>query len=120
MNKPTPHELGKLGEKIASEYLKKKKYRIVEQGFRLFRGEIDLVAYDGETLVFIEVKTRGPESMGSPVESVNFRKQKQLRKIAEGYLVLNGISEVECRFDVISVLFDKNGEFSLTHFEDAF
>jgi putative endonuclease len=116
----TPHQLGKLGEKIAQKYLLGKKYRIVEKGYRLLRGEIDLVAYDGETLVFIEVKTRGPGALGSPEESVDFRKQKQLRKIAEGYLALNEIEEKECRFDVISLFFDNNGDYTLSHYKDAF
>jgi putative endonuclease len=115
-----PHKLGKLGEEVAEKYLQKKNFRIVEKGYRLQRGEIDLVAYDGNTLVFIEVKSRGPEALGFPEESVHSRKQKQLRKIAEGYLVMNNIDDVECRFDVISLLFDEMGDYSLTHYRDAF
>jgi putative endonuclease len=116
----SPHELGKLGEIIAHKYLQKEKFRIVEKGYRLYRGEIDLIAYDEETLVFIEVKTRGPGALGIPEESVNARKQKQIRKIAEGYLAINNIEEVECRFDVVSLFFDENGEYSLSHYKDAF
>ena len=116
----SPHKLGKLGEKIAQKYLQKEKFRIVEKGYRLYRGEIDLIAYDKETLVFIEVKTRGPGSLGLPEESVNIRKQGQIRKIAEGYLALNSIDDVECRFDVVSLIFDEIGDYSLAHFKDAF
>ena len=116
----TPHKLGILGEETAQNYLKKKKFKILEKGFCLYRGEIDLIAYDGETLVFIEVKTRGPGALGLPEESVNKRKQGQIRKIAEGYLAMNSIDEVECRFDVVSLLFDENGDYSLSHYKDAF
>jgi len=114
------HKLGMMGEEIARKYLSKKKFRIVEKRFRLYRGEIDLIAYDKNTLVFIEVKTRNPGGLGLPEESVNIRKQRQIRKIAEGYLALNDLDDVECRFDVISLTFDERGHHSLTHYEDAF
>lgn len=116
----SPHKLGELGEDIALKYLRKKKFRIVEKGFRLYRGEIDMIAYEGETLVFVEVKTRSPGALGLPEESVNLRKQRQIRKIAEGYLALNNIDEVECRFDVLSLIIDENGAYSLSHYKDAF
>lgn len=116
----SPHKLGIAGEEIAQDYLQKENFRIVEKSFRLYRGEIDLIAYDKETLVFVEVKTRGPGALGHPEESVNIPKQKQIRKIAEGYLALNKIEDVECRFDVISLAFDENGDHSLTHYKDAF
>jgi putative endonuclease len=115
-----PHQLGMLGEEIAQNYLIKQRYKIVQKGFRLFRGEIDLIAYDKETLVFIEVKTRSPGALGFPEESVNKRKQNQIRKIAEGYLAVNDIDDVECRFDVISLIFDEKGTYALTHYKDAF
>jgi len=114
------HKLGLLGEEIAKKYLQKNKFRIVKKGFRLYRGEIDLIAYDKETLVFVEVKTRNPGMLGLPEESVNIQKQRQIRKIAEGYLALNNLDEVECRFDVISLIFDEKGAHSLTHYKDAF
>ena len=120
MKSISPHKLGKLGEEIAHRYLQKKKFRIVTKGYRLYRGEIDLIAYEGETLVFVEVKTRSKGALGLPEESVNLRKQRQIRKIAEGYLALNNIDEVECRFDVLSLIFDENGAYSLSHFKDAF
>jgi len=120
MKQITPYQLGRMGEKIALEYLRKKKFTIVSKGFRLHRGEIDLIAYDGKTLVFVEVKARGEVALGLPEESVDLRKQKQIRKIAEGYLALNNIDDVECRFDVISIVFDKKGAFSLSHYKDAF
>lgn len=120
VKKISPHKLGMMGEEIAQKYLSKKKFRIVEKRFRLYRGEIDLIAYDKQTLVFIEVKTRNPGRLGLPEESVNIPKQRQIRKIAEGYLALNNLDDLECRFDVISLAFDENGDFSLTHYKDAF
>jgi putative endonuclease len=116
----SPHKLGKMGEEISQKYLQKKKFRIVAKGYRLYRGEIDLIAYDRNTLVFVEVKTRSRETLGLPEESVNIRKQRQIRKIAEGYLALNSLDEVECRFDVISLIFDENGSYTISHFKDAF
>jgi putative endonuclease len=115
-----PHELGVLGEKIALNHLEKEKFKIVKQRFQLYRGEIDIIAYDKETLVFVEVKTRGPGMLGLPEESVNARKQRQIRKIAEGYLALNDLDEVECRFDVIAIAVDEKGTPSITHYKDAF
>ncbi len=109
-----------MGEKIALTYLRQNKFKIVSKGFRLYRGEIDLIAQDGNVLVFVEVKTRSKGSLGLPEESVNFRKQRQIRKIAEGYLALNNIDNVECRFDVISIVFDEKGAFALSHYRDAF
>lgn len=120
MKQLSPYQLGRAGERIALEHLKKKRFKIVSKRFRLYRGEIDLIAYDGNTLVFVEVKARSEGALGLPEESVDSRKQRQIRKIAEGYLALNGIDDVECRFDVISIVFAENGSFSLSHYEDAF
>lgn len=116
----SPYQLGQMGEKIALKYLRQKKFEVVIKGFRLYRGEIDLIARDRETLVFVEVKTRSEGALGLPEESVDSRKQRQIRKIAEGYLALNNIEDMECRFDVISIVFDEKGSFSLSHYKDAF
>jgi len=116
----SPYNLGKWGEETAQEYLKRKNFKIVAKGFRLYRGEIDLIAYDRKTLVFVEVKARCRGSLGLPEESVNLQKQKQIRKIAEAYLALNNLEDVECRFDVISLVFNERGSYSLSHIRDAF
>lgn len=116
----SPYKLGQMGEKIALEYLQRKKFKIVTKGFHLYRGEIDLIAYDAKTLVFVEVKARSEGALGLPEESVDLRKKRQIRKIAEGYLALNDIEDVECRFDVISIVFDEKGAPSLSHYKDAF
>jgi len=116
----TPHELGKRGEKLAESYLKKKKYRILERGFKAFGGEIDLIALDKDTLVFVEVKTRKGLEFGYPQEAVTVQKQKQLQKIAQGYMVKKKLEDINCRFDVIGILFSSTGEYSIFHIENAF
>jgi putative endonuclease len=112
--------LGRRGETIARTYLEKKKYRVVESGFRFHRGEIDLIAWDRGTLVFIEVKTRSLNSFGRPEESVTESKQRQIRKLAAGYLLTRRLGEVACRFDVISVRIGNDGPPRVEHFKDAF
>jgi putative endonuclease len=114
------YELGKSGEDVAIEYLKKKKFKIVNRGFRFLRGEIDIIAYDGDTLVFIEVKTRKSIEFSHPEESVTPAKRKQLRRVAQGYLLRNQIQDVECRFDVISLTFDELEGYAVKHIQEAF
>ena len=114
------YALGKRGEQIALEYLSRKGYRIVSRGFRLFRGEIDIVARDGETLVFIEVKTRATTEFGLPEEAVTPPKQAQIRKIARGFLAANSLGEPDCRFDVLAILVPDGVDPVITHYESAF
>lgn len=114
------YKLGKSGEDVAVEYLKKKRYKIVNKGFRFLRGEIDIIAYDGDTLVFIEVKTRKSPRFTQPEESVTPAKRKQLRRVAQGYLLLEHIQDVECRFDVLSLTFDELEGYTVNHITDAF
>ncbi len=116
----TPYNLGRFGEEIAFKYLKKKKYNIIKRGFRLFRGEIDIIAYDRNILVFIEVKTRRSKAFGLPEESVTISKQKQIKKVAQGFLAFNNLQDVECRFDVISLIFSKDKDYLISHIKDAF
>lgn len=119
-NKQSPYDLGKSGEEIALHYLRNRKYKIIQKGFRLFRGEIDIIAYDRNTIVFVEVKTRKSKYFGLPEESVTPAKQRQIRKIAQGYLAKNNLQDVECRFDVISLSFDENEGYSVQHIKNAF
>jgi len=111
--------LGKKGEDAAVRFLQRKRYAIVGRGFRLFRGEIDIIAYDRRTLVFAEVKTRTGRNFGVPEESVTPAKQLQIRKIAQGYLLKNRLGEIPCRFDVISVLIEGD-RLTVRHIENAF
>lgn len=97
-------ELGERGEELAVRYLIRKKYRILARNWRDRGGEIDIVARDGGTLVFVEVKTRTSDTFALPVESVGYEKQRRLRRLAERYIMRSGMSDCEARFDVISVL----------------
>lgn len=115
-----PYDLGKAGEEVALKYLKRKKFKIIKKGFRLYKGEIDVIAYDRKTLVFIEVKTRRSRSFGLPEESVTTAKQRQIKKIAQGFMAFNNLENVECRFDVISLIFNKRNGYFIRHFKDAF
>jgi putative endonuclease len=112
--------MGRVGEEIACRHLLDKGFVIVARRFRMFGGEIDIVARDGEKLVFVEVKARADESHGRPEESVTPAKQRQIRKIAQGYLLAHPCGDVDCRFDVVAILFDGPDDFRLEHFVDAF
>jgi len=81
-----PQWLGAEGEKIAARHLAAKGYRIVARNYRFHRNEIDIIAFDGEALCFIEVKTRASLGKGHPAESVTRSKQKEIARAAAGYL----------------------------------
>ena len=100
-------ELGAKGEEIAVRYLKSRGYRIVERNYRIRLGEIDIIAEQGDDLVFIEVKTRSDTHFGSPFESVTARKQKQLSKVALEYISKQGCHDRPARFDVVGIEFHK-------------
>ena len=91
-------------EQVAGAYLESQGYRILQYNYRCRQGEIDIVARDGEVLVFCEVKFRRDLSSGLPEEAVNYRKQRVISKCALHYLTVHGLSEVQCRFDVIGIL----------------
>lgn len=101
--------LGKLGEGIATRFLKRKGYRILEKNFSSPLGEIDIIARDKDMICFIEVKTRRSTAFGLPEEGVIERKRGHLVRIAQFYLKGRGLIDRNCRFDVISILIDKNG-----------
>jgi len=102
-------------EKMAAAYLQGKGYKILERNFYTFFGEIDLIARDKETIVFIEVKYRKNIKNGYPQEAVNDKKKQRIIKSAQYYLYLHNAAERPCRFDVIAVA----GE-ELLHIENAF
>jgi len=113
-------ELATLGEEHAAKYVASLGYRIVKRNFRFGHvGEIDIVAYDGDCLVFIEVKARQDHSHGAPEASIDSRKQAQLKRVAKMYYYVNALSDVVCRFDVVAVgIFDKKVD--LRHHKNAF
>jgi putative endonuclease len=111
---------GRHGEELAVQYLKKKKYQILETNFKFGRGEIDIIARDKETLVFIEVKTRKTTAFGFPEEAVTPRKQNQIRAIARGFLYQKKLKLSPVRFDVIAVCLRSPQDYSIHHIENAF
>jgi len=112
-------DIGKRGEAIAKTFLEKKGYLIWEENFRTRYGEIDLIAQDGEEIVFIEVKTRGSLSHGLPCESVNKKKQKKIKRVANYYLLTTGNLQHSCRMDVIEILI-LDGKIFLNQLQHAF
>ena len=106
---------GKKNEQLAYEYLKKRKYKILEINYVNAIGEIDIIAKDKNAIVFVEVKFRKSAAFGYPLEAVDVRKQNKIRRVATIYLKQNSLFDEEIRFDVLSVL----GE-EITHIENAF
>lgn len=109
---------GKEGEEVAAQFLLKQGYKILERNFRTSRGEIDIIARDGSTLVFIEVKARTDDLHGAPQAAVGYRKQIKLSHTALAYLSQKGIA-CPCRFDVVSVVGTTN-RVRVDLFENAF
>ena len=106
---------GVTGEQEAKNYLVKKGYKIVKMNFSCKIGEIDVIAMDKDTLVFVEVKARNTAMFGLPREAVTAKKQYKIRRIAELYLQRYSTLDQKIRFDVIEILGDK-----ITHIENAF
>ena len=97
--------LGKAYEEKAAAFLESRGYEILERNFSSPGGEIDLIARDGQYLVFVEVKYRADASKGNPLVAVGPAKQERVRRTAAWYLMKKGISqEVPCRFDVVGIL----------------
>jgi len=113
--------IGRYGESLAREYLQAQGYRILEENFKNKLGEIDLVAQDGKTVCFVEVKTRQSLSQGQPYEAVNAWKIRKLSQMATIYLKYKYYSlEIPSRFDVISIVQDKTSPPKIQHIKNAF
>ena len=95
--------MGDAGEDLAAAALKKQGYKILERNYVAPLGEIDLIARQGKTLVFIEVKTRKGDRFGAPQEAVTMVKQHKLRRLADYYLKQKRLGEVAVRFDVVGI-----------------
>jgi putative endonuclease len=112
---------GNEGEDIASDYLKKNGYEIIERNYRFHKGEIDIVAKDKETnyLVFVEVKSRKSLEYGEPEYAITPAKSKQLKRMANYYLLDNHIQNHDCRLDVITVLLTPSNPPLINHYKNA-
>ena len=102
----TTKEIGDFGEEMACSYLEKQGITVLKRNFHARCGEIDIIAKDGETIVFAEVKTRLSTAYGTPAEFVDFRKQEKITQTALYYL---GNDDTDMRFDVIEVLYKISG-----------
>ena len=119
--RPDAIRFGKAGEKVARAFLRRKWYRILETGFSCPFGEVDIVAEDHGTLVFVEVKTRRSVSYAFPEEAVDHKKRSRIINIAEFYMELRKFNNVPVRFDVMAIYY-RDGALSpnIEHFVDAF
>lgn len=116
--------LGQRGEEMAESFLRQIGYDIRERNVRSRRGEIDLIAVDGNTLVFVEVRTRASQSFGTAAESVTWRKRRKLRELAIAYLQNAAHPVPAFRFDVIAIYcpagWESGREASIEHIKHAF
>ena len=104
---------GNTGEDIAARYLETRGFKIVARNWRPgkgLRGELDCIAWEGQVLCFVEVKTRTSNQMGAPQEAVNSTKQRQICKLANAFLSARQWSEIACRFDVVEVWLDPENQ----------
>jgi len=112
---------GSKGEEAAAGFLARSGYEILDKNVRTRAGEIDLVAKEGKTLVFVEVKTRRDLEGDPPQAAVQTRKQNRLAKLALGYLKLKRLRQTPCRFDVVSVIYNEEGGVkAIRHIPNAF
>ncbi len=111
--------LGERGEDYASIFLKNSGYKIMKKNFRYKTGELDIIALEGETIVFVEVKTRSGSQFGEPEESIDNWKVNKIKKTAAYYLLINDFENIETRFDVISLRL-LGDSMTINHIKDAF
>jgi len=112
--------LGQSGEDIAVEFLGKNGYRVLTRNYRCRLGEIDIIAKEGDTLVFIEVKTRKGEAYGSPAAAVTSKKQRQISRTAQYYLAEHNLFDAAARFDVVSLVISPDQRTHIEIIADAF
>lgn len=111
--------IGKMGEDHAAAYLESLGWTILQRNWRYKKAEIDIIARDGEVLVFAEVKAKSYTYYGDPAESVSAYKERLILDASTEYMISIGY-EWEVRYDIISIIFDKDKNPTLTHYRDAF
>jgi putative endonuclease len=113
--------LGQRGERAAAKFLRRKRYKVLHRGYRILGGELDIVAVDGRTVVFIEVKTRVSHHAGSPAEAVDIHKQRQLTQLALAYLRRYHLLDYSARFDVVAIIWPTDQRRpKIEHIKNAF
>jgi putative endonuclease len=111
--------LGKTGEDLACAELARRGYEIIARRYRQRNGEIDIIAKDGQTWVFVEVKARDTREFGDAAEAVTPFKRRRIAQLARDYVALRRLSNCPCRFDVVSIHFDA-GRPSIEVYQNAF
>ena len=111
------NDLGKWGEEIAVEYLQKKGLRVMQRDWKSGHRDIDIIATDGECLIFVEVKTRQSCEYGLPVEAIDYHKLRNLNAAINHYICSRHI-DMPFRLDVVSVVGNIGGQPEITHIED--
>lgn len=111
--------LGREGERIAEEFLRKKGYKLVERNYRCRGGEVDLIVLDRRVVVFVEVKTRTDHGFGNPLEAVEPRKQRRMILAAQLFLHRKKLHERDARFDVVGISWP-GSEPAVEHVQNAF
>ena len=111
--------LGKSGEDLACEELERRGYAIIARRYRRRGGELDIIARDGQTMVFVEVKAREGRAFGEACEAVTANKRRTITRLALDYLMRHRLTECACRFDVVSIHFD-SGKPVIDVYQNAF
>lgn len=118
MNLVNNLQIGRLGEKLAKKYLRQHGFRIIEQNYRTRHAEIDLIGYDNDVLVFIEVRTKRNELFGSPEQTINQKKLKKLIQNAQAYAAIKEYTQ-QCRIDTICIVLGQRLKpLRITHHQD--
>lgn len=112
--------LGKKGEDLAKRHLEKLGYKVLARNYRVRLGEIDIVAEDSGTLVFVEVKTRSEMTHGGPLEAITPAKRMQLSKVALEYMGRHGRHDCPARFDVVAILLSPGRAVEIEVLQNAF
>lgn len=114
-----PHRLGIRGERAAARYLKRKCHRIIARNYRVSLGEIDLVSTDGDTVVFVEVKTRSSEESEDSIEAARPPQWARIERAARCFLQERSADDRPCRFDLVLVVWPPRGPPQIEHFQDV-
>jgi putative endonuclease len=111
--------LGKDGEQAAVDYLEGRGFRILDRNWRCAEGEIDIVAVERHTFVVVEVKTRSGTRYGTPLEAVGRTKRNRLRRLAIRWLTAHGVRFDQIRIDIVGLLYEGTGGFTIQHIRGA-
>jgi putative endonuclease len=112
---------GQRGEDAAARYLKRQGYRILARGLESRLGELDIIAVDGRTIVFVEVKTRRSTDAGHPAEAIDPRKEQRMTQAALAYLKAQRLLNYAARFDVVAITWpESNSRPTIEHYKNAF